>query len=215
MRDLSQPIESGMQTYPGDPAVEISAVTTVPDDGAAVSELRCSSHAGTHIDAPSHTEPDGDSLTDRDVGEYVFDARFVDLTPCDPREAIEPTELPDTIELESTDLLVVRTGYDDHWNTDAYLDHPYLTPAAARTLRDADCGVATDTLSPDPTPTERASADEPDGIPAHRELLGTGLPILENLTNLERLPERFTLYAFPLPVNDGDASPVRAVADLE
>ncbi|SDR43471.1 cyclase family protein [Natronobacterium texcoconense] len=212
-RDLSHPIESGMQTYPGDPAVELEEWATIPEDGASVRELRCSSHAGTHIDAPSHTESDGDTLEDRDVGEYVFDAQFVDLAPCEPREPIEPAELPAT--LESADLLVVRTGYDAHWNTDAYLDHPYLTPETATVLRNANCGVATDTLSPDPTPTERASANEPDGIPAHDELLGADLPILENLTNLEELPERFTLYAFPLPLKDGDGSPVRAVAALE
>lgn len=212
-RDLSHPIESGMQTYPGDPAVDVSPVATIPDDGASVHELRCGTHTGTHIDAPSHTEPDGPCLEERDVGEYVFDAQFVDLAPCEPREAIVPEDLPAT--LEPVDLLVVRTGYADHWNTDAYLEHPYLAPEAATALNDANCGVATDTLSPDPTPTERANGDEPDGVPAHHTLLGAGLPIVENLTNLEGLPERFTLYAFPLRLTDGDGSPVRAVAALE
>ena len=202
-----------MPTYPGDPEVTVRPAATVPDDGVAVREICCGTHTGTHIDAPSHTEPDGSDLSDRDVGEYVFDARFVDVTPCDPREPIEPDALP--AGLADADVLVVRTGYDDRWNSDAYFDHPYLAPETARTLRDAGCGVATDTLNPDPTPTENATDAEPDGFPVHHALLGAELPILENLTNLEGLPERFALYAFPLRLPDADGSPVRAVAAIE
>ncbi|SFC16514.1 Kynurenine formamidase [Halobiforma haloterrestris] len=219
-RDLSQPIESGMQTFPGDPAVDVSRAATIPEDGVAVRELHCGSHTGTHIDAPAHTEPDGDTLEARDVGEYVFDARFVDVSPCEPRERIGAEAIVDALEVDdSVDLLVIRTGHDAYWNTDAYRDHPYLAPEAASLLREAGCGVATDTLSPDPTPsptsTDVEPADEPDGFPAHRELLGADLPILENLTNLAGLPDRFTLYAFPLPLREGDGAPVRAVAGLE
>ncbi|MEY7850022.1 cyclase family protein [Natrarchaeobius sp. A-rgal3] len=216
-RDLSHRIETGMQTYPGDPDVTVSQAATVSADGAAVLEVHCGSHTGTHVDAPSHTEPDGDDLEDRDVGEFVLETRFVDLAPCSPRERIGldaiPVDLGDAG--DPVDLLVVRTGYDEHWGSDDALDHPYLSPAVARTLREAGCGVGTDTLNPDPTPTENAGEDEPEGFPVHRELLGAGLPIVENLANLEGLPERFRLYAFPLPLADADGAPVRAVAELE
>jgi kynurenine formamidase len=74
--------------------------------------------------------------------------------------------------------------------------------------------VATDTLNPDPTPTERATPDEPSGVPAHRALLGAGRLVVENLTGLERLPERVTLHAYPLAV-DADGAPVRAVAEVD
>ena len=216
-RDLSQPIETGMQTFPGDPDVSVSPAATVQEDGIAVAELRCGTHTGTHIDAPCHTEADGSDLSGRDIGEYVFDAAFVDVTPCAPREPIEAVDLPDmfTDGGKTADVLVVRTGYDAHWNTPSATEHPYLTPAAARELRDANCGVAVDSLNPDPTPTEKAEADEPDGFPVHHTLLGNDLPILENLTNLAGLPDRFTLYAFPLPIEGGDGSPVRAVAATE
>ncbi|RQG91829.1 cyclase family protein [Natrarchaeobius chitinivorans] len=216
-RDLSHPIEAGMQTYPGDPPVEVSQTATVSEDGVAVREICCGSHTGTHIDAPSHTEPDGRGLEDRPVSEYVFEARLVNVAPCRPRERIGPSDLPADLDesADPVDLLVVRTGYDDRWNTDAYLDHPYLAPETAVSLREAGCGVAADTLNPDPTPTANASEDEPDGFPVHRTLLGEGLPILENLRNLEGLPERFRLYAFPLPLRNADGAPVRAVAALE
>lgn len=211
--DLSHAIESGMTTFPGDPAVDVSPAATIDDDGFSVHELVCGTHSGTHIDAPSHTEPDGATLGEKAIGEYVFEARLVDVTPCEPREAIGIDQLP-TIP-EAVDLLVVETGWDEHWNTETYVDHPYLTPAAARRLRAAECGVALDALNPDPTPTAAADEDEPDGFAVHHTLLGAALPIIENLTGLDGLPERFRLYAFPLSIAAGDGAPLRAVAATE
>ncbi len=213
-RDLSHPIETGMTTFPGDPEVAVSPAATVEADGFAVHEVCCGTHTGTHVDAPSHTEPDGGDVDDREVGDYVFEARLVDVAPCAPREAIGPDRLPDRLG-DAIDLVVIRTGWDATWNTDGYVNHPYLTAGAARRLRDAGCGVGVDALNPDPTPTEAPghdTDDEPDGFPVHRVLLGADLPIIENLTRLDGLPERFTLYAFPLPVVGGDGAPVRAVA---
>lgn len=208
-RDLSHPIETGMPTYPGDPPVELSAVSSAVD-GVAVSELQTGSHTGTHVDAPSHVFPDGDDVDDVPVDAFVLDARLADVSGCDARAPIEPSALPDAI---NADVLVVHTGWDEHWGSERYYDHPYLAPEAADHLASNDCGVALDALSPDPTSTDRAGDDEPDGLPAHEALLSEGLPIVENLTNLDGLPETFTLYAFPLRLRGADGSPVRAVAE--
>ncbi len=91
-----------MQTYPGDPEVTISQAATVSDDGAAVLDVHCGSHTGTHVDAPSHTEPDGDDLEDRDVGEFVLEARFVDVAPCSPANGSDRTHSPTTSERAPT-----------------------------------------------------------------------------------------------------------------
>ena len=49
----------------------------------------------------------------------------------------------------------------------------------------------------------------------HRILLSAEVPIFENLTNLEALLGRgFTFMAFPLKIEGGSGSPVRAVALL-
>lgn len=195
-----------MQTLPGDPTVEIEPAATISEDGFSVQRLACGSHTGTHIDAPSHMIPDGDPLGDRPIEAFAFDAQFVDVTPCEPRGSIGPDRLPDVP--ENVDLLVVRTGWETHFDTDRYLEYPFLTEAAGTRLRDAACGIATDTISPDPMAEAGAT-----GFPVHHELLGAGLPIVENLRNLDGLPEQFRLYAFPLPI-DSDGAPVRAVAEL-
>ncbi|WP_321168664.1 cyclase family protein [Halorubrum distributum] len=221
-RDLSQPIERGMPTYPGDPEVTLAPDATHEADGYATSELRTGTHAGTHVDAPKHTLPEGEAIDERDVGRFAFEARLVDCRPLIPREPIAPDALPDPDALDrDVDLLVLRTGWGSHWGTERYRDHPYLTAAAAERCRAAGVGVGLDTFGPDPTPTAggedgslaAASDDEPDGTPAHDVLLGDSLPIVENLRGLDGLPHRFRIYAFPLRLRGADGSPVRAVAE--
>ena len=209
--DLTHPVESGMQTYPGDPPVDVSPAATMDADGYRVSRLGLGSHAGTHVDAPAHTEPDGATLGAFDAATFRFDARRVDLRDCDSREAVGVERL---VGGTDADALVLHTGWDRHWGSDDYFDHPYLTSEAAAWCAANGFHVATDGLSVDPTPRPDAEGDdaddERDPLAAHHAILGRGRLILENLRGLDRLPGRFTLVAYPLAV-DADGAPVRAV----
>jgi len=217
LQDCSHPIETGMQTYPGDPAVSLSSHSTHAGDGHRVTAVELGSHAGTHIDAPAHTEPDGATLGAYAVSRFRFDARLVDVRDREAREPIPPTAVPET----DADILVFATGWDAYWGTPQYYEHPYLDPETAERCAEAGYHVATDTLSPDPTPTDdRGSGEssgcaipgEPTGVPAHHALLGADRFVIENLTGLGRLPYRFVLHAYPLAL-DGDGAPIRAVAE--
>ncbi|WP_008525538.1 cyclase family protein [Halorhabdus tiamatea] len=208
MHDLTQPIETGMQTYPGDPAVSVESVATHDSAGYRESKLTCGTHTGTHVDAPAHTEADGKTLDEFDVAAFERLCRRVDCRDLDAREPIPIDRVP-TVAAD-VDCLVFWTGWDEHWDTDQYLDHPYLSPAAAERCAEQGLAVGVDTLNPDPTPSERAARDEPDGFPAHHAILGSGLLIFENLRNLGAVGERFELRAYPLRL-DGDGAPVRAV----
>ena len=215
-RDLTQSLDADATVYPGDPDVESTPAATHESDGYRVTELRLGTHSGTHIDAPSHTEPDGKTLDAFDVESFAFDARVVDCSELEAREPIGVDAVPDRESGENpkTEMLVFRTGWDAHWGTDRYLDHPYLSADAAAACAERGWHVGLDALSPDPSPSERGAerAGEPDGVPAHRELLGSELFVVENLTGLEGLPERFELRAYPLALAAADGSPVRAVA---
>jgi len=214
-RDLSHAIESDMPVFPGDPDVSVEPHATVDADGYRVSAVELGSHTGTHVDAPSHTEADGRAIDAVDVDRFAFDAVLADCTGMDPREAIERDALPAT----DADLLVVRTGWDEHWGEPTYLDHPFLAPDAAAFCVDQGYDVAVDALNVDPTPTDggsdEAAEDEPAGIQAHHALLGANQLIFENLTDLSGLPDRFEVLAFPLALRAGDGSPVRVVARYE
>lgn len=217
--DLSQPIRDDMPVYPGDPPVACRSLATVPADGYRVTELGIDTHSGTHVDAPAHMLADGRTIDEYDPGTFQFDARIVDLTSLQPRTPIDPETLRNATGREAADpvdLLVLHTGWDRHWGSDEYFDHPYLTGAAAATIVDWGCHVAVDAPNVDPTPTENAGTDEPDGYPAHRALFGADHLLLENLRGLHRLPvdEVIDVRAYPLLVADGDGAPVRAVAHV-
>lgn len=217
--DCSHSLDGGTPVYPGDPPVRLEPAATMADDGYRVTELALGSHAGTHVDAPSHLLADGPTLDALDVDRFAFEARLVDLTGFGPRDPIGPDQLPEPDYVApAVDLLVCHTGWDDHWGSDRYRDHPYLTPAAADHCATAGWSVALDAPSPDPSPTADATAaepapDEPDGFPAHEAILGAELLLVENLTNLDAVStDRFTLQAYPLAIVDADGAPVRAVA---
>ena len=92
--------------------------------------------------------------------------------------------------------VLVHTGWARHRDTAA---HPGLSAAAVRTLIDAN--VALVGLD--------ARIDEP----ARRSLLGNDIPIVEDMTNLDRLPDTGArLTVLPPPVRSVASFPVRAVA---
>ncbi len=206
MYDLSQPIETGMPTYPGDPGVTVEPAATYEADGCRVSAVSCGSHSGTHVDAPSHTERDGRTLDSYDVEAFVLDARRVDCRDLGPREQIPAERVPSA----AADCAVFWTGWDEHWGEEAYLDHPFLSVEAAERCAERGLAVATDTLNPDPTPSERADEAEREGFAAHHAVLGADCLVFENLQNLGAVADEFELRAYPLKLG-GDGAPVRAV----
>jgi kynurenine formamidase len=198
-------MQSGMPTYPGDPAVSLSPHATHAADGYRVTACAFGSHTGTHVDAPAHVDPDGTELADYPVDRFRFDARLVDCRGVGADEAVTVEDLH-SAGLDAApdhDLLLFHTGWADHWGTDLYLDHPFLAPAAAEWCAEHGLAVALDTPSPDPF----GDAD----LPAHHALLGADCLLLENLTGLDALPSRCRVSAFPLL--GGDGSPARVVAD--
>jgi len=216
--DLSHPLESGMCVYPDTPPVRIEPTATVEDDGFRTTALELDSHTGTHLDAPAHMLADGTTVEELPVETFRFTARRVDCRPLDPRAAIGVETLTTVLDGgidDAVDLLVVQTGWDDHWGDDRYFDHPYLTGEAAEWLADRGLHLGIDALNVDPTPTDNAAPDEPTGYPVHHALFRRDRLLIENLQGLGRLPRRFELHAYPLAVRGGDAAPVRAVAVVD
>ncbi len=210
MRDLSHPVASGMQVYPGDPAVELESALLLTRDGVDVTSLHLGSHTGTHLDAPSHCIAGGRTTGAIDLDELVGDALVVHLGPLPPRASYGLHEIaaaldggvPDTL----PSIVVIDTGWASRFGSDDALSHPALSAdASAELIRRGMHLLAVDTLSPDPT------GDPAVGFPVHQVVLGADALIVENLCGLEGLATRVRVGFFPLPI-DADGSPVRAVA---
>ncbi|MFF7970049.1 cyclase family protein [Streptomyces sp. NPDC007905] len=215
--DLSVPVVTGMPVYPGDPGVTVSPALRAPADGVNVLTLHLGSQSGTHVDAPYHVDDAWPRLDELPLDRFAGPAVVADVRGLPARSPITPDRLaPALAALAAAPgaLLLLVTGWSEHWGTDAYLAHPWLTPEAARACLEAGARtVAVDALSVDPTP-QPGDSDADVGLPAHRVLCGAGGVIAENLTGLDRLvgARAVEVFLFPLRLPGADGAPVRAVA---
>ena len=189
-----------MPTFPGDPIVETWPHATIDATGFNLTAIGLSSHTGTHVDAPSHVEPDGKSISEFPLERFRYDAVVVD---CDAGGG-DPIGSGAVPKAPSADLLLFQTEWDRHWGDEQYWTYPYLSVECARECARRGFDVGIDAPSVDPE-----GAD----LRAHHELLRADRLIIENLTGLEALSERPTVHAFPLPLASVDGSPVRVVGE--
>ncbi|MFB7717826.1 cyclase family protein [Nocardia sp. NPDC056100] len=209
--DLSVPLRTAMPVYPGDPEVSIRPALTVAVDGVNVLHVDMGSQTGTHVDAPMHIDDALPALDALPLEQFLGPAVVVDARGLGPRTAIGREYFEGKI--VAGQIVLVATGWSEHWGTPDYLAHPYLDPAAAAYL--VESGIRTvgiDTLSVDPTPAQ--------DIPSHRILCGAHAVIAENLTALDRvlseqqLGHRVEVSLLPLNLPGADGAPVRAIARI-
>ena len=166
-----------------------------------------SSHTGTHMDNPSHIlqgRPGLDTVPpERFMGPgCLLDVRGKTEITRDELCFWEPV-------LDGADFVLLRTGWEEKWGDPSYFSgFPALTETAARYLTRFNLkGIGVDAISIDRM--------EDEDLPVHHMLLAKDILIVENLANLEALPQAgFTFMALPLKIKDGDGSPVRALATM-
>lgn len=213
--DLSHEIEHGMVTYRGLPAPvigdwlsrEASRAKYAPGTTFQIGKIAMVANTGTYIDAPFHREERG-----ADIAAYPLEA-VADLEGLVVRTGARPGRAIDAADLRGLAVrrraVLVHTGWDAHWRSDAYFSgHPFLTCNAADLLLAAGAAlVGIDSLNID---------DDTDGArPAHTLLLGAGIPIVEHLCNLGALPDTgFRFFAVPARVKGMGSFPVRAFARI-
>ncbi|MEU8510901.1 cyclase family protein [Kitasatospora sp. NPDC048722] len=214
--DLSHPIEAGMTTYPGLPGPVISDHMSradsrpryTPGTEFQIGRIEMVANTGTYLDTPFHRYPDGADLSGLDLA-LLADVPGVLIDATGAGRAVGP-ELLERHEVAGRAVLV-RTGWDRHWGTEKYGDpeHPFLTVDAVHWLiAEGASLVGIDSVNID----DMADLDRP----AHTGLLGAGIPIVEHLGGLDRLPASgFRLHCAPPPVVGMGSFPIRAYAVLD
>jgi kynurenine formamidase len=211
MIDVSHTVEHGMITYKGLPAPvicdylsrEASRGRYAPGTEFHIGRIDMVANTGTYVDSPFHRYADGKDLAALPLHSLANLDTLV--FPIDPGPARAIDRLPVKPEEVRGKAILVATGWDRHWRTDAYFErHPYLTGELAEWLVKAGAAlVGIDSHNIDSTDTgERA---------VHSILLGNDIPIVEHLCHLDRAPARGgRFFAVPPKVRDFGTFPVRA-----
>lgn len=206
--DLTHPIRTGMQVYPGDPPVRLAPSLTLARDGVEVTAVSCGTHSGTHLDAPSHTVVGGRTVDALSVAELCGEAIVLAVPGLAPRQRVGVEALAGVPPVVPS-IVFVATGWDKSFGEPHYLAHPWLDAQLVVGLQARGMRVlGVDTLSPDETSLPGAEVD----FAAHAAVLGADGVIVENLSGLTDLPPRVQVSLMPLPFAGADGSPIRAIA---
>lgn len=213
--DLSHTIESGMITYKGMPAPLIcdhlsrgkSREFYAEGTEFQIGRIDMVANTGTYIDMPFHRYATGHDLAGLQLRRVSDVPAVVVRVEGAAGRAIDWHHF---VPVACTGhAVLVHTGWDRHWRTDAYFEgHPFLTEKAALYLRDQGAVlVGIDSLNIDDTAGGAR--------PVHSVLLGADIPIVEHLTGLGGLPASgFRFSAVPPRISGMGSFPVRAHARL-
>lgn len=228
--DLAQPIYDGHPVYHTHQKTVIWTDTSHDDVRALLEQevdgeppftfetrgLLLCDHGPTHVDAPKHYKPEGDSIDSLPLEKFHTPGKAIDVSHRSAGEYITVGDLETAcsesgVTIEEGDTVLIRTGhYDETYPTHAYSqNYPGLNSAATQWLIDRGIvNFGVDQPSPD-TP------DDPT-YPCHTLCREHDLPHVENLRNIEELVgKEFTFIGFPLAIRDGTGSPIRPVAIVD
>jgi kynurenine formamidase len=229
--DLSHPFDANTVYWPtAEPFKLDTDFEGVTDKGYFYSAYRYSAaeHGGTHIDAPVHFAKGHHPVDEIPLEQLMGNGIVIDVTA---QCASNRDYLVSVADFENWErrngriapgtIVFLRTGFAKYYpdrkaylGTDergaeavAKLHFPGLDPAAARWL--------TQNRSIKAIGLDTASIDRGQStlFESHRVLFENDIPALENVANLDQLPEKgFSVIALPMKIKGGSGGPVRIVA---
>jgi len=223
--DMTYAINGKLPAWPGgDRTFEAKVEATPEKDGYFARSFWTLEHYGTHLDAPAHF-PGGKEFLDQIPVERLFapavviDVREEAGKDPDYRLRVMRVEKWEALHgrIPTGAVVLLRTGWASRWpdqaryrNMDSagVMHFPGFSVEAARLLIERGAvALGIDTLSIDYGPSK--------DFEVHRVTLPAGLYQLENLANMDQLPEAGAfLISAPIKLEGGSGGPVRVFAIL-
>lgn len=192
--DLTHPIESSLFG-----AAQLAGAELIGHG----THIETAAPAPTCLDAPYRAQPDGADVAELPL-ERLVNVPVVVIRACG-RSSIGP-ELIDDPGLLWGKAVLVHTGWSRYWGSPAYTSgSPFLTTPFATAMVEANVALLG---------IDGPSVDPVDNLaqPVHGTVLGHGIPLIENLTNLVHVPAHGArLTALPVPVCGMGSVPVRVI----
>ena len=154
-------------------------------------------HCGTHLDVPSHFVEGGTSVDQVPLEQLILPGHLLDFTHKGIREPITPADFEAAEQRSGRRIgpetaVLAWTGADKNWSQPGFqTERPYVPVDSAEWLVERKITLFG---------TDLIGMDDPDEWwwPTHLVWLKAGIPMIQMLTNLDRIADRFTLVALPL-----------------
>jgi kynurenine formamidase len=197
----------------------------------ASNQYAASEHGGTHVDAPIHFSKNGRTIGQVPLQEWIGPAAKIDVTGKSLANRDYQLTVEDILAWEKKHgqipqgaWVIMQSGIDGRFYPNrkevlgtgktgkaavAELHFPGFSPEAVSFLlaKRTITGIAIDTPSIDPG----TSRD----FKVHQALCNAQKLALENIANLERIPESGAmLYVIPMFIKNGTGAPARVFAEL-
>jgi arylformamidase len=227
--DLSYDLYNGMPIYPGDPEYKHEYVSRGDKYGQAThSKVSMSVHSGTHMDAPLHFVPNGDSVEKFDVYSLLAYGAVLDLSYKQLGSPITTEDLRKfDPKVKQGRAVMLYTGFAARRGTQDFLyNWPYLSSSGADFLAERRVrvvGIEAQSIGgwwgrPGFNYPARTTRDEV--VYVHHKLLSNGVLILEGVNNMDKVLNQCeggeALFLFPaVKIRGAEGAPVRPVAVCE
>lgn len=210
--DLTYTLSSYMLVYPGMERPVFQWLGRVNSEGYNLTKLTMLTHTGTHIDAPKHFLDDV-ACVDEIPLQRLFGRANIFRYKKEPegQEITLDDIVPSEFQLEENQIFIMETGIEKYAETKQYNEiFPYPSKEVIEWLISKKIkAYMTDATAVDPVGTKDSLN--------HYLLLGTDIPIVENLKNLYLIPKdkEFFISALPIKLKGRDGAPCRAVALID
>lgn len=169
-------------------------------------------HSSTHVDAPGHFDREGMTVDQIPLTQLVVPGHLLDLTHKGPGDAIGADDFKAAVEksgraIEPNTIVICNTGAYKTYGVGGFrTERPYITGEGGQWIVDQGTTLfGTDLIGID-NPVEMWN-------PTHTAFLMNGVPMIQQLNNLDALIGLdFLFVALPWQMRGGTASPVRPVA---
>ncbi len=199
--DISPMLSERIAVFPGDRAFQRQvSMDLKKGDALSLSSITTTVHLGAHADAPSHYSANGQSIDQRKLELYLGPCQVLRLSSLQNGQRIQPSDLGTRKILAPRVLFYTGSFSAETWTNDFNALSPELI---AYLYEQGVVLVGIDTPSVDTA--------ESKALETHAAIARYDLAVLEGLV-LDHVDEGlYQLIALPLKIEEGDASPVRAV----
>ena len=164
-------------------------------------------HNSTHVEVPYHHIKEGLYVADFPLERFIGNLTLLDFSdkPDDGVITLEDLKKYDE-RIHEGDIVFMKTHMDKYFRSADWNTYPYVEVAGIEWLIKKKISV----LGTDAAGIESSTAFNQ---PGHVTLFKANIPLVESLTNLDAIEDgKYIACVLPLPIENGDASPVRVTA---